>query len=200
MPANTALKLSHYTIPLALAIIVTLIAIIGSEASQWLRYDRDAILGGELWRAITGHLAHLSWSHLAMNLAGLGLIWVIFGTHLTTKRWLILLVFGALGTTTLLLIYNPTLRWYVGLSGVLHTLFIAGVLVDLKHGRWDSRLLLALIIAKLAYEQIWGPMPGSEESAGGNVIVDAHLYGAICGLAMFIIYTLWDKYHSKKTP
>ena len=172
---------------------MTLVALIGSEASIWLRYDRDAIQAGQLWRIVSGHLAHLGWSHLAMNLAGLGLIWVIFGSHIPWQRWLVILVVGAIGTSVLLLLFNPQLRWYVGLSGVLHTLFIAGCLADLKHRRWDTWILLVLVIAKLAYEQIWGPMPGSESTAGGKVIVDAHLYGAVFGFLMMGFYVIKDR-------
>ena len=171
---------------------MTLIALLGSDANQWLRYDRIAISDGQLWRVITGHFTHLGWSHLAMNLAGLALIWAIFGGHITWQRWLCLLLVGAIGISTLLFTFNTHLRWYVGLSGVLHTLFIAGCMADLKHKRWDTRLLLALVIVKLGYEQIWGPMPGSESTAGGKVVVDAHFYGAICGVLIMGFYGLKD--------
>ena len=33
----------------------------------------------------------------------------------------------------------------------------------------------------MIWEQVYGPAPGSEEMAGGNVIVNAHMYGAIAG-------------------
>lgn len=184
---------TRYFIPIVIAIIVTTIAIIGSDAAQWLRYDREAIQAGQLWRLLTAHFAHLGWSHLAMNLAGLALIWALFGGHIPTRRWLVLLLAGCVGTSVLLLVFNPQLRWYVGLSGVLHTLFIAGCLADLKHHRWDTWALLILVIAKLGYEQLWGPMPGSESTAGGNVIVDAHLYGAVLGFVVMAVLWLKDR-------
>ena len=193
MPLRT-----HYLIPISIALIVTLVALIGSDASLWLRYDRDAILAGQLWRIVSGHLVHLGWSHLAMNLAGLGLIWIIFGSHIPWQRWLMILLVGAIGTSVFMLLFNPQLRWYVGLSGVLHTLFIAGCLADLKYRRWDSWILLILVITKLAYEQIWGPMPGSESTAGGKVIVDAHLYGAIFGFLTMAVYTIKDYFGRKR--
>jgi rhomboid family GlyGly-CTERM serine protease len=172
---------------------VTLLGFIGSEFSQWLRYDRTAILSGQLWRIITGHLLHLSWSHLAMNVAGLALIWAIFGKQISILRWLTVLLVSAVGISGFMLVFNPALRWYVGLSGVLHALFMAGCLAEIRHGRWDSKLLLALVITKLGYEQMAGPLPGSERTAGGNVIVDAHLYGAIFGFAVFLMFWLWDR-------
>ena len=43
-------------------------------------------------------------------------------------------------------------------------------------------LILAVILAtKIAYEQLAGPLPGSEATTGGTVIVAAHAYGAVTG-------------------
>jgi len=189
----TLLSRTDYFIPAGIAISVTLIALLGSDATQWLRYDRDAIRDGQLWRLVTGHLVHLGWSHLALNVASLALIWAIFGSHIPWRRWIILLLVGAVSISVLLFTFNTHLRGYVGLSGVLHTLFIAGCLADLKHKRRDTRILLAVIAIKLAYEQTWGPMPGSESISGGNVVVAAHLYGAICGLVIMGIFKLKDQ-------
>ena len=67
-------------------------------------------------------------------------------------------------------------------------------MTDLKTRRWDAWILLMLVIIKLAYEQLWGPMPGSESTAGGKVVVDAHLYGAIFGFVMMGFYALKDRH------
>jgi hypothetical protein len=37
------------------------------------------------------------------------------------------------------------------------------------------------LLGKLAWEQFSGPLPGSEGTAGGPVIVDSHLFGALGG-------------------
>jgi len=42
-------------------------------------------------------------------------------------------------------------------------------------------ILGAALIAKLVYEALVGPLPGSAESSGGTVIVVAHIYGAVSG-------------------
>ena len=46
----------------------------------------------------------------------------------------------------------------------------------------EAIILAAFVIAKIAWEQFAGPMPGSEATTGGKVIVEAHLYGAFGGL------------------
>ena len=76
----------------------------------------------------------------------------------------------------------PSLDWYVGLSGVLHGLLVAGLIGSIRQRRAESLVLGAVIAAKLGWEMLVGPMPGSAEAAGGAVIVEAHLYGAAGGL------------------
>ncbi len=186
-PANkysaTAL-IRNGKLPLIICAIALLIQLGGSEASVWLRYDRDGILSGELWRIITGHLVHLGWSHLLMNVIGLLLIWLLFGHIIKQNSWLIICLVSTLAISSGMLLFNPALQWYVGFSGVLHGMFVAGALVSIKAGYRAELVLLVLLSAKLAWEQMIGPLPGSAEFAGGNVIVDAHLYGAISGLVI----------------
>ena len=179
---RTTQAILKHKFPITITLIVTLIALIGSDANNWLRFDREALLNGEIWRLISGHFAHLGWSHLIMNVFGLILIWVLFKNTASDARWIMVLLFSALGTSLLLLWLNPVLQWYVGLSGVLHAFFVFGCLNEIHAGRKSSWILLAVVVAKLIWEQIAGPLPGPEQSAGGNVIVDAHLYGAIFGL------------------
>ncbi|WP_455220677.1 rhombosortase [Kaarinaea lacus] len=182
----------RHILPITIAFIVTFIGLFGSDVQLWLRFDRNAILSGEVWRLFTGHLAHLSWSHLAMNLLGLALVWGLFDRYLPTRRWLHVMLFAGFGISLLLLVVDSHLLYYVGLSGVLHAMFIAGCLYEMRTGRWDSKLLLMLIIVKLLWEQWYGPLPGSEKTAGGSVVVDAHLFGALMGLITYIIFRRAD--------
>ncbi len=192
LPALTSL-LKNGKLPLALCAIALLIQLGGHEASLWLRYDREGILNGEVWRIITGHLVHLGWPHLLMNLIGLILIWLLFGHLIKRNSWLIICTLSTIGISAGMMFFNPELKWYVGLSGVLHGMFVAGAIVSIKAGYRAEWLLLLLLTGKLAWEQMVGPLPGSAEFAGGNVIVDAHLYGAISGL---LISLALITYHS----
>ncbi|MDH3547427.1 MAG: hypothetical protein OEN22_10020, partial [Gammaproteobacteria bacterium] len=62
-----------------------------------------------------------------------------------------------------------------------HGILAAGIVAGLRLQHREAYLLGAVVVAKLAYEQLIGPMPGSEQSTGGAVIVAAHLYGALTG-------------------
>jgi rhomboid family GlyGly-CTERM serine protease len=165
----------------AVAAIVALQALVGAPL---LRYDRAALAGGELWRVLTGHLVHLGPRHLVLNLAGLVLVNALIGAHLRLSGWSLVCALSAITISAGLWLAVPTLNRYVGLSGVLHGLIVAGALYALADPR--ERLfavaVIAVIAGKLAWEQVIGPMPGTAAAAGGRVVVEAHLFGALGGL------------------
>ena len=178
--------LASLPLPLTLAALCLLAATGGPEWQTGLRFQREGIGAGELWRLITAHFVHLGWSHLWLNLAGLALAWVLVGVAYNWRGWLATLLVTALGTSAGLWFFSPALSWYVGLSGVLHGLLIAGALALIGKYK-DAPLLLGLVAVKLAWEQWMGPMPGSEAAAGGPVVVSAHLYGAVSGAAAWLL-------------
>lgn len=180
-------------VPLTLTVLAISITIGGIDAMLWLRYERAAVIGGQFWRLLTGHLVHLGWMHLLLNLAGLALIWLLFGRALSTTQWTIVVIASALGISLGLVFFHPELRWYVGLSGVLHGMFVAGAIGGIAAGYRAEWLLLGLVVLKLAWEQYAGPMHGTEQMIGGLVIVDSHLYGALLGLATALGFQLAAK-------
>ncbi|MEM1175623.1 MAG: rhombosortase [Pseudomonadota bacterium] len=175
--ADTA-RLLLLFIVVVTAIVIELAGDIGRDI---LRYQRDRVFDGEWWRLVSGHFAHLGPQHLALNLAGLALVAVLVGRALTAGAWLLAILVSLLAVNAGFLLFNPELRWYVGLSGVLHGLLTAGLIAGLGSRRKESLLLLAVIAGKLAWEQLAGALPGSSSVAGGAVVVDAHLYGALGG-------------------
>ena len=70
----------------------------------------------------------------------------------------------------------------------MRILFVIGLLAEFRRDLALSTLVLLGFAAKIIFEQIYGPLPGSEQSAGGPVVVDAHLYGAIAGCISYGIY------------
>jgi len=189
--ANEASIMSRWSLPLVLIVSSVLLMLAGNELDGELRYERSAIMAGEIWRLFTGHLIHLGWSHLALNVGGLLLVWLLCGDSLTARLWWLVTLVCALGVSLGLLLFDPSLQWYVGLSGVLHGLLVAGGSVAWFKGQRDSLLLLGAVALKLLWEQWVGPMPGSEASAGGHVVVDAHLYGACtAALLMGCLYAI----------
>lgn len=169
---------------LLMAIIAIVIAFGDSKYGEALQYQRDAIHAGQLWRLFTAPLVHLGWSHTLMNVGALIIIWGLFGQVLANRAWLVITLGCALGISAGLLLLNPEIGWYVGLSGVLHGYFTAGAIAERHTNMRTCIVMLLLVSGKLLWEQFFGSLPGSAEATGGAVIVDAHLYGAITGLML----------------
>lgn len=164
------------------ALVAFLLQLGGNSVQDALAYDRDGLGNGELWRLVTGHFVHLGWSHLLLNLLGLALVCWLVGRAFSALRWLYIgIVVIAVIDAGFWFLY-PELDWYVGLSGFEHGLLAAGLLVGIANRDREAIILALFVLAKLGWEQIVGPLPGSESTSGGAVIVDAHLYGALGGI------------------
>ena len=163
------------------------------DAAAWLRYDRAGVEHGQLWRVLTANFIHLGWGHLVLNTAGLLAIGWLFAEDYSLGEWIFILVACSVVTSAGLYLLNPEILWCVGMSGALHGLFVAGVIALL----FDvPRLGIALLIgvtAKIGYEQFAGAMPFSEGIVGGSVVTDAHLWGALGGLAAALVVRLWRR-------
>jgi len=162
---------------LSIVLVLHLLLALGDTATLLLRYDRGAIAAGGWWRLLTAHIVHLDLHHLVLNEFGLVLVWALFADDFDAVEWIIIVLAGALAISCGLWWLSPKVGWYVGASGVLHTIMGAGVAKHLVAREWDRWILLACVFAKLAYEQYGGHEPPL-------VVVDAHLYGALCGFAV----------------
>jgi rhomboid family GlyGly-CTERM serine protease len=177
-----------WTIPAAIIGVSGLIMLGGATASEWLRYDRVWIGQGEVWRLLSGHVAHLGWSHLALNSTGLVLIWFLVGGAQSIRAWILIIAISIAAIDIGFWLQQPQLHWYVGMSGFLHGILAAGIVSRLRHLQAETVVLAVLLVAKIAWEQLSGPLPGSEATSGGPVVVAAHLYGALGGaLGAFLV-------------
>jgi len=190
----------HFYLPAIIAAVCLGIAYSPETVSLALRYDAEKIPSGDYWRILTAHFVHLSLPHLYLNLGGLLLVFIFFSKCLSLKYWLTCLFVSAIGISLLVFNLNPDITWYVGLSGVLHALFILGGVADIQFRKWEGIGFTLIILSKVIFEQFSGPLPGSEETAGGPVLVDAHFYGAMIGLALSapIVYSLFKNHKQKQ--
>jgi rhomboid family GlyGly-CTERM serine protease len=157
-----------------------------------LEYQHRAIGDGELWRLISGHLVHLGWEHLLMNLLGLGMIWGLWLRYESLWSCSLSLLMIAIGTSIGLYLINPGIAWYRGLSGVLHGLLVWALLRQWQSQPRLQTLMLGLVALKLAWEQVSGPLPGSAALLSGRIIVEAHLYGALAGALLWVLQWVRD--------
>ncbi len=163
---------------LGVCVALLLIQSGGASAQLALRYDRGALAAGQWWRLLSAHVIHLGYEHALLDVSGLALMWALFARDYSARGWLLIIGSSLLGVDAGLWLLSSTTQWYVGSSGVLHGVLAAGTCAHLRRRLADGWLLALLLIGKLIYEQTAGALP---LTAGGAVIVDAHLYGATAG-------------------
>jgi rhomboid family GlyGly-CTERM serine protease len=151
----------------------------GKSAEESFRYERTLVLEGEYWRLLSGHFVHGSLQHLVLNVVALALLTALFAKEYSTRGWLLIIWLSIAAIDVGFVFYEPQLSWYVGYSGVLHGVLVAGAIAWWRRGPAPLALALsAVLVGKLAWEQWQGALPLSGDLP---VVVDAHLYGGIGG-------------------
>ena len=193
-PSNIGAELDRFLIVLAL---VTIVLGFGQLVPALFRYERSLVIEGEYWRLVTGHFTHLGWWHLLLNWLGLVLIAQLFISLYSYLYWLISALLCLLAISFGFLFLNPELDWYVGLSGLLHGLFVIGVVGELRKGRWLFGFALLVLVGKLIAENLATLPVDMSRFIGANVVVEAHLYGAISGgliaVLMMVLNAIWTR-------
>ena len=162
--------------------VAALLELGGEPVRLALRYERDAIHAGEIWRLVTGHIVHLGPSHMLMNIAALAVLAFAFSRILGPRDWLATGLGAALAISAGMLLLFPSIDWYVGLSGVLHGFWAAACIAAWPYDRRFATVLSVLLAAKLLFELIFGALPVTGSIASGPVVTDAHWLGAAGGL------------------
>src|ERR1700761_6565739 len=130
-----------------LLILLLLYAVLalGDSVGMLLRYDRGGIAAGGWWRLLSAHIVHLDLHHLILNELGLVLLWSLFAQDYDAVDWCSVVLSGALCISCGLWWLSPKVTWYVGASGVLHTVLAAGTAKHMIMREWDRWILLLVL-------------------------------------------------------
>jgi rhomboid family GlyGly-CTERM serine protease len=186
LPVQTKYSL----IPLLIVITSIVLALTEPMSSNLFAYDRNQLNHFEWWRLITGHFLHTNTSHLLLNLTGLTLLWALHGHHYKISRYSIQFLVLCLGTSIGLYYFAQHMQWYVGLSGVLHGLFVIGAYFDIRQKLKTGWIMFIIVWVKVIYEQVFGASADVAKLREANVAVDAHLFGTISGCIIIMYYLL----------
>lgn len=134
---------------------------------------------------VAAQFAHLSWTHLALNLTGLALLNWGFERVLNIKQWLFIQCASLLAVAFYLDFVEP-IQWYCGLSGALHFQFaVCLVLAWCQPDRpRNARVPLALLTLGLFLKLVleWTQGPHVDAQIGGAIATQAHRGGIALGL------------------
>lgn len=175
--------------PLVLMALLLLLGLGGEPVREALRYDAQAIAAGQWWRLLTGNLVHLGWWHLVLNEIGLLVLVLLCPEPLAWSVWVRRVVLIGLGMSAGLYFFVPSTGWYVGMSGVIHGLFLLGLGRQIVERRdLIAAGCLAYLVGKIAWEMVAGVPVSDETAIGGKVLVESHLYGSLSALIYGLIF------------
>jgi rhomboid family GlyGly-CTERM serine protease len=185
-------KAQQILVPLTVVIISLIAFIFDSTLSESLVYQRSLVNQGEIWRVFSGHFFHTNGFHFMLNGAAVVMLWVLHGHFYTIKNYSFIFMVSAIICAIGIHWFSLDIDQYVGLSGVLHGLFIWGAIEDIKAKERTGYLLLLGILLKIAHEQVYGASEDVASMIGANVAINAHLWGAIGGVVAVLILRLFS--------
>ncbi|SDZ91300.1 rhombosortase [Microbulbifer marinus] len=176
-------RVIEWLAPAAIITVACLIYFAPPEVDSLLRYERSLILSGDYWRIVTGHFTHTNLNHLLMNCAAVVLTWMLLPIRPRLDLALLGIAILAALCGIALLVFEPQIGWYKGLSGLLHALLALGAVLNMRErgSRWWGIVLLAILSLKVYSE--WFGTQGSllAQWIGAPMVTEAHFWGLVIG-------------------
>lgn len=179
--------------PLVLMVFLLCTELLGDWGREWLRYDRALIAGGQWWRLLTGNFVHLGWYHWALNEMGLVVLVLLCPDALSPAVWARRVLFLCLGMSAGLYWLVPGLSSYVGMSGVIHGLFVLGLMPQVMKKDLIALGCLTYLLGKLGYELCAGAPVSDEQAIGGSVVTESHFYGSIAAFIYGLVFQTFTR-------
>ena len=173
-------------------LVTSLFASLSPLATEALIYDRQAIAHSEIWRLLTGHLVHLSPSHLVSDLIGFGITSMLIERS-WGRRIAVLHAAMGLGIGLALWLCDPALERFGGLSGLAYGNAVVVALMLLERrgiGHHVAVLLVSALLLKAFMDFAYGTagLLGSASSAFVTVPL-SHLVGMVIACLFFVSTT-----------
>lgn len=181
---------SRAGVPLC-TVLLGVFAVVASflPVTDWLQYDRAAIVAGQWWRVLSGHFTHWSFDHLAWDVAAF-VVLAALNERRDRRQFLACTILTAVAVSAGVWLARPDMTFYRGLSGIDSGLFVlltAGFLRDAR--RQGDRLVTFATVAALAgfgAKTLWEIAAGStvfvRDAAGFEPLPLAHVIGGTIGL------------------
>ncbi len=174
--------------PATLMLLMLLVELFGDAGRAALAFDRGQIAAGEWYRFLTGNLAHLGWYHWFLNELGLVVLVLLCPEALPWRVWLRRLIWLSLGMTACLYLFVPDLHNYVGMSGVIHGLFVLGLMPQVLKRDLIALGCLLYLLGKIGWELYAGAAVSDEAAIGGRVATESHFFGVVAAFAYGLVF------------
>jgi rhomboid family GlyGly-CTERM serine protease len=183
---------------ITLSILMIFLTALENPLFPLLSLEAIKVSAGEYWRLLTANLVHFGWVHTLMNAAALLLCVLAFFTEYALKKFSLLLLWCCASVGVGIYLFNPEYSPYAGLSGAIHGLIVAGLLLTRVYPVWIRVIALGLVVAKLVQENSAGyEATDLQALLPVAVAVESHLYGAVAGLVFAVIAWLLQRFKRK---
>lgn len=135
-------------------ILASVLSSILPELSSILIFDRSSLFRGEVWRILTCHFVHFSYTHLAYNLFAFGVASYVIEKK-NYPNFCLLYICLAFSISMTLFILRPNMVLYGGLSGIACGVLYYCALMGIKESKPWGRicfLFVLLLPIKIAAE------------------------------------------------
>lgn len=190
---NLPVKLTQFITPLIVGLLCIVLWLFDPYAQSVLAFNRLQLEQGHIWQLLSANLVHNNSWHLALNMAGLALLWSIHGYAYRATEIILLIIVCSLSVTLGIYLFSPSLIIYTGLSGVLHGLFVWGAFKDIENGVSFGWLLMLGVWLKILYEQTISQNQFIAGLIETHVATESHLFGACAGLVLVLIQWMKQK-------
>ena len=165
---------------LVLIVLCVLVSAVLQAGMPSLRYVHD-LIPLQPWRMLTAHWVHVGWWHYALNMLAFLFLPLVF-PNFSIRSLLLCLSLLSLFISVCFYLFMPALSAYVGLSGVLHGIYVLAALQALQHGR--ARRFAIIVLVFIAAKLLWEKLFGSESAAliQAPVVIEAHQFGVLGGM------------------
>lgn len=168
---------------LAIALLMLALQAGGATVGDALRYDRAAITSGEIWRLVSGHFVHLTWTHCLLNVGGLVALAAILPASLRAWRCCVVL---AAPIGLMLFAALPGLQYYAGFSGINYGLAVLALLPRAR-GEAIAAVVLATLVGRAVWQWFGGVNTDAVAWLGAPPLAAAHLAGLVVGALMLCV-------------
>ncbi|MBV7537645.1 rhombosortase [Duganella sp. sic0402] len=160
-----------------------------AAVAELLEFDRQAILAGEIWRLWSGHLVHYSVQHALVDYVTALVAAAIVLPALGWRRLLLAPGMAAPLISAGLMLFAPDCLYYRGASGIAVMLVMLAALALWQRAGAGARAALLLLgaglLLKISMEAAGHVAGWSDLPDGVRVAWQAHLLGAVTGLAIW---------------
>ena len=158
-------------------------------------YNRDSFKKFFYYMWLTPSLVHINWMHWFLNILNFAAVIFLFSNIWSKKKILLLFALSSLFIMVCLYFFSKDIDYYAGMSGVLYSFAIYGVLKGYKEYKVVAVIIFIYILLKIFAHDFVNQLTFVDKMLDDfTIVTDVHIYGVIFGIAFFVLEYIKDNF------